>query len=358
MEMAFTVLSPGRINLIGEHTDYSGGYTMPMAITLYTVLNAETSETVELYSEHFKEKKSFVLNEVSIKEGTWIDYVKGVYWITMRKSFQVGGMNGRIYGNLPVGSGLSSSASLELAVLEFLNTAYSLKIPKIKKVLIAKEAENEFVGVPCGILDQFAITFGKKDHAIFLDTETLEYEHIPLPHDVQLIVLHTGIKRSLASSEYAKRRKIVEEALKMLNKSSSKRISPEDLKKLPSLHKKRMGYIVRENERVLSARDALRSGDIELFGRILTEAHWDIAKNYEVSCDELNFIVKKANELGAYGARLTGAGFGGAAIILADRKKAEEIAKAILKEYKKYFGWKSRYYIVQASEGVRAEGGA
>ncbi|WP_461866817.1 GHMP family kinase ATP-binding protein, partial [Thermococcus sp.] len=157
--MALMVLSPGRINLIGEHTDYSNGYTMPMAITLYTVLNAEISETVELYSEYFKEKRGFGLNEISVKEGTWMDYVKGVYWATLGEGFQVGGMKGKIRGNLPVGSGLSSSASLELAVLEFLNTAYSLRIPKIRKELIAKKAENEFVGVPCGILDQFAIAF-------------------------------------------------------------------------------------------------------------------------------------------------------------------------------------------------------
>ena len=355
--MTLKVLSPGRINLIGEHTDYSKGYAMPMAVTLYTVLDAEISETVKLYSEYFKEKRGFDLNEISIKTGTWIDYVKGIYWAVREEGFQVGGMQGRIYGDLPVSAGLSSSASFELAILEFLNRAYSIRLSRIKKVFIAKKAENEFVNVPCGILDQFAITFGKKGHAIFLDTETLEYEYIPMPSDARLVVFHTGIKRTLAGSEYIKRRRIVEEALKMLGKSSSKEVSFKDLNTLPSTHRKRMGYIVRENGRVLSAKDALKSGDIEGFGKILSEAHWDISENYEVSCKELDFIVRKASELGAYGARLTGAGFGGAAIIIVEKGKDLEIAEAILREYKKRFRWNPRYYIVQASEGVRAEGG-
>ncbi len=357
--MKYVVLSPGRINLIGEHTDYSGGYAMPMAINLYTRLEASKFEIVELFSEHFMEHMSFDPQKQLIKTGRWIDYVMGVYKVVHDEGMDAGGMKGTISGNLPVGSGLSSSASLELAILEFLDRAYSLGIPKLKKAVLAKKAENEFVGVPCGILDQFAIVFGKEDHAIFMDTETLEYEYVPIPEDIGIVVFHSGIRRSLSASEYSKRRKLVEESLAMLGKTSSKYINEGDIKKLPTeIHKKRMGYVIRENQRVLAARDALKEGDVELFGKILTEAHWDLAKEYEVSCGELDFLVRTAGELGAYGARLTGAGFGGAVIIIANKEKVGEISRELFMRYRKVFRWEAEYYFVKASDGVGLFGGA
>ncbi|MFA4720281.1 galactokinase [Pyrococcus kukulkanii] len=344
--------SPGRVNLIGEHTDYTLGYVMPIAINLYTILEGEKSQDVILYSEYFKEERSFNLNQLN-KENTWTDYVKGIYWVLKEEGYTVGGMRGKISGNLPIGAGLSSSASFELAILSFLNKAYSLNLSRLDMALLAKKAENEFVGVPCGILDQFAIAFGKKDHAIFLDTENLNYEYVPFPKDVSVVVFYTGVKRELASSAYAERRRTVEEALRILGKKSSKEVEEEELSKLPSPHARYLGYIVRENRRVLEVRDALKSGDIIKVGKILTEAHWDIAKNYEVSCEELDFFVKKAEELKAYGARLTGAGFGGSAIAIVDKEKAHEFGEHILREYKKKFPWEARYFVVEPSEGVK-----
>ncbi|ASJ07683.1 galactokinase [Thermococcus pacificus] len=345
------VLSPGRVNLIGEHTDYTFGYVMPMAVNLYTVIEGEKAGDVKLYSEHFNEEKAFSLNEL-VREGSWMDYVKGVYWALFEEGYKPGGIHGRVGGNLPLGAGLSSSASFELAVVAFLNKAYNLNLSRLEMVLLAKKAENEFVGVPCGILDQFSIAFGKKGHVIFLDTDTLEYEYIPFPEDVSVLVFYTGVKRELASSAYAERKEVAEEALRLLGKRTSKEVSEEEVSRLPALYARYLGYIVRENRRVLEVRDALKEGDITTVGEILTRAHWDIAKNYGVSSDELDFFVRKANELGAYGARLTGAGFGGSAIALVDRERAEELGRAILGEYQRAFPWRAEYFVVEPSDGV------
>lgn len=346
------VESPGRANLIGEHTDYTLGYVMPMAINLHTILEGEKATDVTLYSEHFKEEKSFDLNQL-YKENTWIDYIKGIYWVLKEEGHSIGGIHGKISGNLPIGAGLSSSASLELAVIAFLNRAYYLNLSRLDMALLAKKAENEFVGVPCGILDQFAIAFGKREHVIFLDTDTLSYEYIPFPGDVSIIVFYTGVKRELASSAYAERKKIAEESLRFLGKRTSKDVDESELVKLPSLYRRLFGYIVRENRRVLEVRDALKTEDIAKVGEILTRAHWDIARNYGVSSEELDFFVRKAKELGAYGARLTGAGFGGSAIALVDREKAQVIAERILKEYRRIFPWNAEYFVVEPSDGVR-----
>jgi galactokinase len=347
------VSSPGRVNLIGEHTDYTYGYVMPVAINLYTEIQGEKSEYVELYSEIFNETKRFQLINL-VKEDSWIDYVKGVYKVLFERGFNPKGITGRVGGNLPISSGLSSSASFELATMHFLNEAYSLNISRKEMALLSQKAENEFVGVPCGIMDQFVVALGKENNAIFIDTETLNYEYVPIPKDIQIIVFHTGIKRELASSAYAERRRITEEVLKKLRKNSSKYVSEEELKDFPELYKKRFSYIIRENKRVEKAKEELKNNNIEAFGKILFEAHWDIAKNYEVSCEELDFFVKNAVEYGAYGARLTGAGFGGAAIAIADRRKAMAIAEKIFIEYSKKFPWKAKYLLVEASDGVKS----
>lgn len=347
------VLSPGRVNLIGEHTDYTYGYVMPVAISLYTEIQGEKNEAVELYSEIFNETKKFQLNNLT-RENSWIDYVKGIYKVLFEHNFNPKGMRGKVGGDLPINSGLSSSASFELAIMYFLNEIYSLKIPREEMAILSQKAENEFVGVPCGIMDQFVVALGKESNAIFIDTETLKYEYVSIPKDIQIVIFHTGIKRQLASSAYAERRKITEEVLKKLNKNSSKYVSEEELDEFPELYKKRFLYIIRENTRVEKAREELKNENIEAFGKILVEAHWDIAKNYEVSCEELDYFVKKATEFGAYGARLTGAGFGGAAIAIADKKVAGTIAERIFTEYSKNFPWRAKYFLVEASDGVKA----
>ncbi|MDP8003368.1 MAG: galactokinase, partial [Caldisphaera sp.] len=342
----------GRVNIIGEHTDYSYGYVMPIAINLYTIIDYEKSDKLVLYSEAYNETKEFDLANIKSKTNSWLDYIIGVYKVMHDMGLNPGPINGKISGNLPIGSGLSSSASLELAIAAALNHTYELKLDRLQMALIGKKAENEFVGVPSGILDQFAVSFGKKGYAIFLDTQTLKYQYIPFPDILQIIVFNTGIKRELANSEYANRKKIVEESLGILKKNSSKEINEKDLDKLPLLHKKRMGYIIRENQRVLMAMDCLKNHDYVSLGKILVEAHRDIATNYEVSSPELDFVVNEALKYGAYGARLTGAGFGGSAIILSGKENSEKIAKKVYQSYTKEFKYKASYTLVEASEGT------
>ena len=345
------ICSPGRVNLIGEHTDYSFGYVMPMAINLYTFLEGEPWNEIELYSEAFNSREVFSPHALK-KRGTWVDYVQGIFWVLKEYGYEVSGMQGRIYGNLPIGAGLSSSASLELAVMEFLNEAYSLNIGRMEMAKMAREAENNFVKVPCGIMDQMAISLGREGHAIFIDTENLRYEYVPIPPELYILIFDTGVKRALASSAYQERKMLVEEALKKLGKKSSKYLDEKELGKLNGIERKRLGYIIRENRRVLEARDALRAEDVEKLGKILTDAHHDVAENFEVSCEELDFFVNLALKCGALGARLTGAGFGGSAIGLF-LQNPEHCAREILKEYRKKFMHNAKYYIVRASEGVK-----
>jgi len=346
------VFSPGRINIIGEHTDYSYGYVMPMAINLGNYLEYTTYDKISVFSEAYNEKIELDFSMINKKQNKWIDYILGVYNALFELNLRPGGIKGKIYGNLPISSGLSSSASLELAILVALNYSYNLNLNKLQLALIGKKAENDFVGVPSGILDQFAIAFGKKSFATFLDTETLSYEYIPFPKDASFIVYNTGVKRELAKTGYSERKKVVEDSLRILNKNSSKEITEEDLEKLNPLYRKRMGYIIRENNRVIYAKNALKENNLELLGKLLIESHNDIAKNYEVSSKELDFIVETSIRYGALGARLTGAGFGGSAIILVYKDKAESIAEAIHKEYTKAFEYKSFYNIVESSDGA------
>ncbi|CAD5244954.1 galactokinase [Thermococcus camini] len=348
----YRVYSPGRVNLIGEHTDYTLGYVMPMAIDLYTVLHAQKNERVRIYSQVFREVKEFGLDEIS-KENDWVDYIRGIFWVLREEGYTIGGMKGILGGDLPIGSGLSSSASLELAVLAFLNETYGLNLLPIEMALLAQKAENEFVGVPCGILDQFTIVHGRRDHLIFLDTDTLRHEYIRLPKDMGVLVFYTGVKRELAGSAYAERRKVAEETLRLLGRRTSKEVEEKDLRGLPSLYRRFFGYIVRENRRVLEARDALKSGDIETFGELMTASHWDLARNYEVSSEELDYFVRKAVEFGAYGAKLTGAGFGGSAVAIVPEELAVDIAMRVTDEYVRHFNWEPDYHLVSPSDGVK-----
>nr|NIQ07831.1 galactokinase [Candidatus Korarchaeota archaeon]NIU85434.1 galactokinase [Candidatus Thorarchaeota archaeon]NIW15544.1 galactokinase [Candidatus Thorarchaeota archaeon]NIW53486.1 galactokinase [Candidatus Korarchaeota archaeon] len=225
----FHITSPGRINLIGEHTDYTNGYVMPMAINLHTTLEAKPADVVEVYSEAFDEVKQFKLTDLS-RENSWIDYVKGIYAVLFEEGYLPGGMKAQAGGDLPLNAGLSSSASFELAIIAFLNTAYDLDLSREGMALLSQKAENEFVDVPCGIMDQFTIGLSQAHHALFLDTETLEYEYVPFPEILQIIVFHTGVERRLKDSAYAQRRKTAKKALQTLGTLSSKRISKEALK--------------------------------------------------------------------------------------------------------------------------------
>ena len=351
----YRVVSPGRVNLIGEHTDYTGGYVMPLATSLHTELVATPAESVTLSSTATETSYAFETDDLD-REDDWIDYVKGCYAVLQAEGYDPGGFEGSLSGTLPLGAGLSSSASLELAVMALLNEANDLGLSRERMAVLSQRVENEYVGMSCGIMDQFAVAVGEDDHALMIDTDTLEYESVPVPEDLAVVVFHTGVSRELVDSAYNQRRETVESAMERIGVSTSKAIGAADLDALPALEAERLGYIVRENDRVERAREALSAGDIERFGDLLVEAHWDIADHYEASCPELDFVVEAAVAEGAYGARLTGAGWGGAAIAIVEADAAEAFANSLEKVYREQFPEHDpEQHIVVPSAGVRVE---
>lgn len=356
MDHAYRVRSPGRVNLIGEHTDYTFGYVMPLAIDLYTSLEATpTDGAVTIHSAAIGETRSFSTDDPT-PDGDWLDYVRGCYAILQEEGYDPPAFDGRLDGTLPLGSGLSSSASLELAVLGFLDEAAGLGLSRETLARLGQRVENEFVGVACGIMDQFAVALGHAGHALQIDTETLDYDRIPVPDGVEIVVFHTGVEHELVDSEYNQRRRTVEAALETLDAASSKTVTEADLDALPAEQRRRLGYVVRENERVERSRAALEDGDVDAFGDILLAAHRDIATSYEASCPELDYFVDVAVEAGAYGARLTGAGWGGSAIAIVDDADAEAFARTVSAAYRERFpAHAASYHIVTPSAGVTVE---
>lgn len=350
---AYTVICPGRVNLIGGHTDYTLGRVMPLATDLHTRLEATPSDDVRVSSSAVETSYSFPTDDLD-PVNDWVDYVKGCYAVLQQEGEDPGGFRGEFTATLPIGSGLSSSASLELAVMAFLNGAYDLGLSRERMAQLSKRVENDYVGVSCGIMDQFAVALGREDHALSIDTETLEYEPVPVPGNVAVVVFHTGVSRDLVDSAYNQRRETVERALEKLGIDSSKDVSEDNLDGLPPLERERLEYVVRENTRVQEAKTALEAGDIETFGDTLLAAHRDISAHYDASCAELDFVVEKAVDAGAYGARLTGAGWGGAAIAVVDDEEADSIARSIEATYRERFPEHDpHHYRVEASDGVR-----
>lgn len=352
---AYHVRSPGRVNLVGGHTDYAGGHVLPFATDLHTCLDATPADRVTVRSATLDERRSFRTDDRD-RTGSWVDYVKGCYAVLAEAGHTPGGFDGEISGTLPLGSGLSSSASLELAVLALLNEAYDLGLDRERMAVLGQRVENDFVGVDCGIMDQFAVALGRAGHALHVDTETLAYDHVPVPEDLRVVVYHTGRTHALVDSAYNERRATVEAALDTLGVDSSKALSDSDLDGLPDRQRQRLGYVVRENDRVLRAKAALEDADVETLGSILEAAHRDIAANYDASCEELDYVVESAIERGAYGARLTGAGWGGAAIALVDASAADEMARSLHDAYRdRYPDHDSDFYLVTPADGVSVE---
>jgi len=349
----YRVDSPGKINLMGEHTDYALGYVLSMAINLHTIIHAQRDTRFRFYSQAFHETREF--GDDLQKTGDWSDHVKAVIWAAREEGHEFGGMKAIIGGDLHVGSGLGSSVSIKAAVLGFLNRAYDLGLLPVEMSLLVKKAENDFLGVPSGVADAFTVVHARKGHAIFLDTDTLNHSYLPFPKDTCLLVIYTGVMRSVGTSYYAERRRVAEETLRFLGVRSSIDVSERELRALPSLYRRLFGYIVRENRRVLEARDAIREGDMESLGRLMTASHWDLARNYDVSSEELDFLVKRAIDMGAYGAKMTGAGFGGSVVALTEKGTAIDLAKGLIGEYLRRFNWEGDYHVVVPSDGVRIE---
>ena len=351
----YHVTSPGRVNLVGGHTDYAGGHVLPFATDLQTRLAATPADRVTVRSEALDDRRSFATDDREAT-GTWLDYVKGCYAVLADAGYEPGGFRGELSGTLPLGSGLSSSASLELAVLALLNEADDLGLGRERLAELGQRVENEFVGVDCGILDQFAVSLGRAGHALYVDTESRTYDPVAVPDDLRVVVYHTGVTHELVDSAYNDRRATVEAALDALGVDSVQAVTEADLAVLPDRQRQRLGYVVRENERVRRANAALVDGDVATVGAVLEAAHRDIAANYEASCEELDYVVETAIERGAYGARLTGAGWGGAAIALADAPAARDIARSVHDAYRdRYPDHDAHFHLVTPADGVTVE---
>lgn len=363
--------SPGRVNLIGEHTDYNGGHVFPCALTLgtYGAARKRNDRLVHFYSmnlDHLGVIEASLDELVNKKEYNWANYPFGVVWAFVEKGYTLGcGFDMVIWGNIPNGSGLSSSASLEVLTGVILKDLYGIDALSMTDLaLIGQYSENNFNGCNCGIMDQFAVAMGKKDHAIFLDTSTLNYEYAPVVlEDAKIVITNSKVKHSLVDSAYNQRRQECTDALSELQ-------SVVEIKTLGDLdeetfekHKdaikdpirqKRARHAVKENQRTIQAVAALRAGDITRFGQLMNQSHISLRDDYEVSCEEIDILVDLAWALpGVIGSRITGGGFGGCTVSIVKNEAVDTFTESIGQAYKEKVGHEAEFYIVDIGDGAK-----
>ena len=361
--------SPGRVDQIGEHTDYNGGMVFPCAITFgtYAVVSKRTDSCMRLFSNNFKEKGIIDVALQTLhydKKDDWANYVKGVLYFLQQEGFEIPcGLNILIEGNIPNGAGLSSSASLEVLTGTILKETFQLPISKLDIIKLSQKAENQFVGMNCGIMDQFIIGMGKKDHAIALDTGTLEYTYAPVQlKQASIVIMNTNKQRGLTDSKYNERRAECEHALSQLqtvvkikNLCDLKETEFEKVQHIITspVERKRARHAVLENIRVKKAIAALEKNDIEEFGALMNASHISLRDDYEVTGIELDTLVESAwNQSGTIGARMTGAGFGGCAIAIVRNDDIEDFTAAVRREYTQAIGYEPDFYIASIGDGA------
>lgn len=354
---------PGRINLIGEHIDYLGGLVLPTAISLgiTALIRPNSSSTIRLHSLDFAETVEFDLNSLPTeKQGNWSDYILGVILYLRTNGLSVGGFDMLIESTLPKGSGLSSSAALEvLAYYSLCMTFGSLEPDRTQMALHCQRIENEFIGVNCGIMDQFAVANGMENHAIKLNCNTLDFEHVPLKLvDHSLLIINSNKPRQLSKSAYNQRRKECDQALQTIQQhrliSKLVEATEADLQLLENqILKKRAKHAFSEHQRVLESAEALARGELSGFGKLMAASHASLRDDYEVSCSELDLIVEHLlEEEGCLGARMTGAGFGGCCIALVKTEAVDKLTNDLRNRYENIFGFAPSFHVCQPSSGV------
>lgn len=365
-----TFFSPGRINLIGEHTDYNGGHVFPAAITIgtYGAARKRNDQILRFYSANFEDLGIIEVdlnNLVFDKKDNWTNYAKGVLKFLKEAGHTIdSGMDIFVYGNIPNGAGLSSSASLELLIGIIAEELFALKLERLDLVKIGKLTENNFIGVNSGIMDQFAIGMGADNRAIYLDTNTLEYDLVPLDlGDNVIVIMNTNKRRELADSKYNERRSECEMAVEELNTVLDiKTLGELDAKSFDEYaylikdenRLKRARHAVLENQRTLEAREALAAGDLERFGRLVNASHVSLEHDYEVTGIELDTLAHTAWEQeGVLGARMTGAGFGGCGIAIVSKDKVDQFKENVGKIYTEKIGYAPDFYIAEVAGGSR-----
>lgn len=357
--------SPGRVNLIGEHTDYNGGFVFPGAIDkgIYAAINPNGTDKVRAYSADYNEQVEFGMNEEDAPKESWARYIFGVCREMKKRGFEPKGFDTVFVGDVPLGAGMSSSAALESTFANALNEIFNLNIDRFELARIGQSTEHNYCGVKCGIMDQFASVFGKKGHLMRLNCATMEFEYFPFkPEGYKVVLLDTVVKHELASSAYNKRRESCENAcahikarhpevnflsdatMEMLDEVKSE-ISEEDYK--------RAVYVIGEKQRVLDVCEALEKGDYDTVGDRMFGTHYGMSKEYEVSCEELDFLNDVAKQCGVTGSRVMGGGFGGCTINLVKEELYDNFIATAKKEYLAKFNREPKVYDVVISDGAR-----
>lgn len=360
--------APGRVNMIGEHTDYNGGHVFPCALTIgtYGIARKRDDKKLRFYSMNFEELgiiESSVEGLRPEKEADWTNYPKGVMWAFGEKGMKIGqGMDLVLFGNIPNGSGLSSSASIEVLTGFILRDMFGFDVTNQELALIGQFSENQFNGVNCGIMDQFAIAMGKAGHAIFLDTSNLEYEYAPIKlENAKIVIACSNKKRGLGDSKYNERRSECESALAQIGEvigiGALGDLTEEQFEQYKSAIKdevcqKRAKHAVYENQRTVKAVEALKNNDVDLFGRLMNASHISLRDDYEVTGIELDTLVEEAWKVnGVIGSRMTGAGFGGCTVSIVKDDAIEAFIEQVGAEYEKKIGYAADFYIVEIGDG-------
>lgn len=364
-----TYFAPGRVNLIGEHTDYNGGYVFPCALTIgtYAVARKREDKKLNFYSINF-EKLGILSSEISylvnVKEDGWTNYPKGVIWAFQQKGYEISsGIDLLLFGNIPNGSGLSSSASVEVVTGVILKDLFELEVSMTDIALIGQYSENHFNGVNCGIMDQFASAMGKKDQAIFLDTADLSYEYAPIHlEDAKIVIACSNKKRGLGDSKYNERRSECETALQELQTKLSIQslgeLTEEEFEANKELIQseirvRRARHAVYENQRTIHAVEALKKGDITAFGKLMNASHVSLRDDYEVTGKELDTLVEYAwKQEGVIGSRMTGAGFGGCTVSIVKTDAVEKFIEEVGAAYLETIGYAADFYVVDIGDGA------
>jgi len=357
--------SPGRVNLIGEHTDYNMGYVLPAAVdkAIYFAITPRNDRKCCVYAVDMNDEHVFLIDNLSSSEKGWPNYLMGVVDQFVKSDYCIKGFNCVFGGNIPIGAGMSSSAAIEAGLAYALNSIYKLQIDKLVLVKLAQKAENQFVGVNCGIMDQYINIFGTKDNVLRIDCRSLEYKYYPFNFDNLAIVLFdTCVAHSLASSEYNRRREECSDGIKIIKKKYPdvcylRDVSVDIIQEFknsmdPTIYR-RCKYVVEENDRLLRACAELEKGNLKAFGMNMNKTHEGLSGDYEVSCEELDYLVElvKDNPY-VYGSRMMGGGFGGCTINLVEKEYVEQIGQILTDKYKNRFKIDLKTYITKISSGT------
>jgi galactokinase len=358
-EPEVVVRAPGRVNLIGEHTDYNDGFVLPMAIdrAIWIALRARDDSVVEIHSLDFDDEQTFDIARLHRGDAGWLEYIKGTAWTLVEAGYEPQGWEGVVAGDVPAGAGLSSSAALELATLRAFSVVSRIPWEPAAMARLGQKAENEWVGVNCGIMDQMISAAGKEGHALLIDCRTLDLRPVPLPDGVVVVIMDTATRRGLVESAYNERRRQCEEAARAFGARALRDVSLEDFEaraaELDPVTRRRARHVITENDRTLQAARVMQEGDARRLGQLMDASHESLRVDFEVSSDALDRIVCIARaQAGCFGARMTGAGFGGCGVALVDAGHADTFTATVTRAYQDETGLEPRLYVTGAHPGA------